>query len=32
MSHLEREMAVAFINERFKDASEMMKNRIPVFI
>lgn len=32
MSHLERELAISFINDRFKEAGELMKNRIPVFI
>ena len=31
-SHVEREMIVEFLNERFKDAGDMMKKQIPVFI
>ena len=32
MSHAERELAVEFLNERFKDAGEMMKKNVPVFL
>jgi hypothetical protein len=32
MSPSERDAAVVFINKRFTDAAEMIKNRIPVFI
>lgn len=31
MSHPERELAIEFINERFEDAKEYIKNKIPVF-
>lgn len=31
-SHVEREMIIEFLNERFKDAGDMMKKQIPVFI
>lgn len=32
MCHSEREICIAFLNERFKDAGDMMKKQIPVFI
>ena len=32
MSFIEREMAITFINERFKDAADLMKKQIPVFL
>lgn len=32
MSPAERELAVEFLNGRFKDAAEMMKKEIPVFL
>ena len=32
MSHAERELAVEFLNDRFKDASEYIKKQIPVFL
>lgn len=32
MCFTEREIAVQFINDRFKDAQEMMKAQIPVFV
>ena len=32
LSHVEREMMIEFLNERFKDAGDMMKKQIPVFI
>jgi hypothetical protein len=32
LSYVEREIAISFINDRFKDAGEMMKAQIPVFV
>ena len=32
MSFSEREVAIEFLNQRFKEAGEMMKNKIPVFV
>ena len=32
MSYAEREVAIEFLNDRFEDAGEMIKNKIPVFI
>jgi len=32
LCHSERELAIIFINERFKDAGDLMKKNIPVFV
>lgn len=32
MSPLEREMAVEFLNNRFKEAGDLIKKQIPVFL
>lgn len=32
LSYLEREKMISFLNGRFKDAGDMMKHRIPVFL
>lgn len=32
LSHAERELAIEFLNERFKDAGELIKKQIPVFL
>lgn len=32
LSHAEREICVNFLNERFKDAGDMIKKQIPVFV
>jgi hypothetical protein len=32
MCHSERELAIEFLNGRFKDAGELMKKQIPVFL
>jgi len=32
MSHVERELAIDFVNSRFKEAGELMKKQIPVFL
>ena len=32
MSFIEREMSIAFINDRFKEAKDLIKNNVPVFI
>ena len=32
MSYAERELAIAFLNERFKEASDLMKKHVPVFL
>lgn len=32
MSHLERELSIEFLNTRFKEAGEMIKKQIPVFL
>jgi hypothetical protein len=32
LSYVEREMMISFLNDRFKDAGEMIKKKIPVFL
>ena len=32
MSFSEREIAIGFLNDRFKEAGELMKRQIPVFL
>ena len=32
LSYLERELMITFLNERFKEAGDLMKKKIPVFI
>ena len=32
MSFVEREIAIGFLNDRFKEAGELMKRQIPVFL
>jgi hypothetical protein len=32
MSHAERELSIEFLNNRFKDAGELIKKSIPVFL
>jgi hypothetical protein len=32
MSHAERELAIEFLNQRFDDAKDMIKQNIPVFL